>query len=236
MFPNPSTRGVTKRCRLYWLTNSALVYEPKCGESGEGGSRMVSANEYSCTQEPKLTLEILTLCPLPYILPFLSLILLIQAQFRQRRTPRWSGNGPPVLQSSPHPLLHLSQYHLFCSWRCCSGSEKIPCEAETVPQYSSPHPAPTHSSPSVNITYFAHVGAVLKAKNSPVKRKRSPSKPVLTPPPPTPPPQSLSPILLMVGTVPTAKNSPVKRKRSPSTPILTPPTHPPQSISPILLM
>jgi hypothetical protein len=31
-------RGVTKRCRLSWLTNSALVYEPKCG---------VSANECS---------------------------------------------------------------------------------------------------------------------------------------------------------------------------------------------
>ncbi len=25
-------QGVTKRCRLPWLTNSALVYEPKCGE------------------------------------------------------------------------------------------------------------------------------------------------------------------------------------------------------------
>ena len=28
-------QGVTKRCRLSWLTNSALVYEPKCG--GRGG-------------------------------------------------------------------------------------------------------------------------------------------------------------------------------------------------------
>jgi hypothetical protein len=36
-------QGVTKRCRLSWLTNSALVYEPKCG-----GSCGVSANEYSC--------------------------------------------------------------------------------------------------------------------------------------------------------------------------------------------
>jgi hypothetical protein len=27
---------VTKRCRLSWLTNSALVYESKCG--GTGGS------------------------------------------------------------------------------------------------------------------------------------------------------------------------------------------------------
>jgi hypothetical protein len=26
--------GVTKRCRLSWLTNSALVYEPKYGVSG----------------------------------------------------------------------------------------------------------------------------------------------------------------------------------------------------------
>ncbi len=33
--PNLSP-GVTKRC-LSWLTNSALVYEPKCGRSGGGG-------------------------------------------------------------------------------------------------------------------------------------------------------------------------------------------------------
>jgi hypothetical protein len=37
-------QGVIKRCRLSWLTNSALVYEPKCGRGGCG----VSANEYSC--------------------------------------------------------------------------------------------------------------------------------------------------------------------------------------------
>ncbi len=28
-------QGLTKRCRLSWLTNSALVYEPKCGGGGE---------------------------------------------------------------------------------------------------------------------------------------------------------------------------------------------------------
>ncbi len=39
-----------KRCRLSWLTNSVLVYEPKCGGRGCCG---VSANKYSCTQEPK---------------------------------------------------------------------------------------------------------------------------------------------------------------------------------------
>jgi hypothetical protein len=47
-----SDQGVTKRCRLSWLTNNALVYEPKCGGRG-GGSCGVSANEYSCTQDPK---------------------------------------------------------------------------------------------------------------------------------------------------------------------------------------
>jgi hypothetical protein len=35
-------QGVTTRCRLSWLTNIALVYEPKCGGRG------VSANENSC--------------------------------------------------------------------------------------------------------------------------------------------------------------------------------------------
>jgi hypothetical protein len=41
-------QGVTKRCRLSWLTNSALVlavYEPKCG---------VSANENSCTHGARI--------------------------------------------------------------------------------------------------------------------------------------------------------------------------------------
>jgi hypothetical protein len=37
-------------CRLSLPTNSALVYEPKCGV---GGSCGVSANEFSYTQEPK---------------------------------------------------------------------------------------------------------------------------------------------------------------------------------------
>jgi hypothetical protein len=32
---NRGLRGVTKRCRLSWLTNSALVYEPKCGGKGK---------------------------------------------------------------------------------------------------------------------------------------------------------------------------------------------------------
>jgi hypothetical protein len=57
--PNPLTKftvwggmlgcvqGITKRCRLSWLTKSSLVYEPKCGLWG--GDFGVSTNEYSCT-------------------------------------------------------------------------------------------------------------------------------------------------------------------------------------------
>jgi hypothetical protein len=47
MDPEHCLAGDTKRCRLSWLTNSALVYEPKRG-GWEGGCG-VSANEYSCT-------------------------------------------------------------------------------------------------------------------------------------------------------------------------------------------
>jgi hypothetical protein len=38
--------GVTKRCRLSWQTNSALVYEPKYGGDAVGCGD--SAKEYSC--------------------------------------------------------------------------------------------------------------------------------------------------------------------------------------------
>ncbi len=35
-------QGVTKRCRISWLTNSALVYEPKCGGGDVAGSQPMS--------------------------------------------------------------------------------------------------------------------------------------------------------------------------------------------------
>ncbi len=40
--------GVTKRCRLSWLTNSALVYESKCRRRGGGvaGSQPMSTANY----------------------------------------------------------------------------------------------------------------------------------------------------------------------------------------------
>jgi hypothetical protein len=42
------TQGVTKRCRLSWLTNRALVYDPneEGGEGGCGGSQPMSAAVY----------------------------------------------------------------------------------------------------------------------------------------------------------------------------------------------
>jgi hypothetical protein len=42
-FHLPSKQGATNRCRLSWLTNSALVYEPKCGGRGVvAGSQSLS--------------------------------------------------------------------------------------------------------------------------------------------------------------------------------------------------
>jgi hypothetical protein len=35
--PYSGRQGVTNICRLSWLTNSALVYEPKCGSGGGWG-------------------------------------------------------------------------------------------------------------------------------------------------------------------------------------------------------
>jgi hypothetical protein len=37
MYKVRCSQGITKICRLSWLTNSALVYEPKCGSGGGGG-------------------------------------------------------------------------------------------------------------------------------------------------------------------------------------------------------
>jgi hypothetical protein len=47
-------QGVTKRCRLSWLTNRRpLIWAQMRREGGSCGLAGVSANEYSCTQEPK---------------------------------------------------------------------------------------------------------------------------------------------------------------------------------------
>ncbi len=43
-------QGVAQRCRLSWLTNSALVYEPKCGEGEVAGPK----NKYSCAHVAQL--------------------------------------------------------------------------------------------------------------------------------------------------------------------------------------
>jgi hypothetical protein len=53
-------RGSQRDVVYPWLTNSALVYEPKCG--GRGGCG-VSANEYNCTHGAQINFEDLT----PYL-------------------------------------------------------------------------------------------------------------------------------------------------------------------------
>jgi hypothetical protein len=54
-------RGVTKRCRLSLMTNSALVYKPKCGV--EGGVAGVLAKEYGCPHGAQINFGDLT----PYL-------------------------------------------------------------------------------------------------------------------------------------------------------------------------
>jgi hypothetical protein len=51
-FRYSKSQEVTKICRLSWLTNSVLVYEPNAGGGGRG-SYGVPANDYICIQEPK---------------------------------------------------------------------------------------------------------------------------------------------------------------------------------------
>ncbi len=61
-------QGLIIRCHLSWLTNSALVYEPKSGGCGCG----VSVNEYSCAHGLQIKFGDLTSyltngCPVEYI-------------------------------------------------------------------------------------------------------------------------------------------------------------------------
>ncbi len=70
---------LTKRCRLswLWLTNSALVHEPKCGGRG-GGCWRVSANEYSWAHGAQINFGDLT-SSLTY--DGLLLILLVKSSY-----------------------------------------------------------------------------------------------------------------------------------------------------------
>jgi hypothetical protein len=55
--------GVTKRCRLSWLTYSVLVYEPKCGGSGGvAGSQPVSTAVHRSPNKLCRSYSILNLC------------------------------------------------------------------------------------------------------------------------------------------------------------------------------
>ncbi len=95
--------GVTKRCRLSWLTNSALVFEPKCGRGGGGCG--VSANEYSCAHRAQINLGDLT--------PHLKSTILVY-----RDGAGWGGHSllrgdrvslHPAGRPLPHPRTQLLQ-------------------------------------------------------------------------------------------------------------------------------
>ncbi len=62
-------QGVTKRCRLSWLTNSALVYEPKSGEGGGGvtGSQPMSTAVHRSPNKRWRSNSIFNLCKISYI-------------------------------------------------------------------------------------------------------------------------------------------------------------------------
>ncbi len=94
--------GFTKRCRPSWLTNSALVY---------GGSDGVSANEYSCTQEPEyinfgdLTPYLTMLCSFNFVSnPALQFVA-----------------DPHHLHADPDPWSHS----VSMSTKCGSGSGSV---------------------------------------------------------------------------------------------------------------
>ncbi len=62
-FKESEEQRVTKRCRLSWLTNSALVYEPLCGEKGGGGGCGGLAIKYNCAHGAQINFGDLT----PYL-------------------------------------------------------------------------------------------------------------------------------------------------------------------------
>jgi hypothetical protein len=78
-------RVVTRRSRPSWLTNSALVYEPKCGGGGGYG---VSANELSCAHGAYINFGDLT--------PYLTCGK-IGTNLEVRRCLRHSCPSPPLL-------------------------------------------------------------------------------------------------------------------------------------------
>jgi hypothetical protein len=55
-----TSQRVTKKCRLSWLTNRALVYEPSTNEGGVSCGCGVSANGYSCAHRGQIIFGDLT--------------------------------------------------------------------------------------------------------------------------------------------------------------------------------
>ncbi len=85
--------GVTKRCRLSWLTNSVLVYEPKCGgRGGIAGSQPISTAVHRSPNKLWRSNSIFNLWGIT---------------FRKKRLEYWPCPSPWRASSRPQ-------------WRCCS--------------------------------------------------------------------------------------------------------------------
>ncbi len=52
-----ATQGVTKRCRLSWLTNNAIVYEPKCRKGVAGEAVSTAVHMEPMNYQRKLTIK-----------------------------------------------------------------------------------------------------------------------------------------------------------------------------------
>jgi hypothetical protein len=99
------------RCRLSWLTNSALVYEPKCGWAGGCG---VSANEYSCAAVHNAHGAQINFGD---IAPYITYEITTRAELRAKGI---CGSCPVyLLEGGPHGLINF----IDTKAKCCHGKK-----------------------------------------------------------------------------------------------------------------
>jgi hypothetical protein len=97
-------QGVTKRFHLSWLTNSALVYEPKCGgREGVAGSQTMSTAVHRSTN--KLTPYITYASYDQYMWSTATTIICYDGWMCRRcwRCPVWSSGATPTSPAAATP-------------------------------------------------------------------------------------------------------------------------------------
>ncbi len=103
-------QGVTKRCRLSWLTNSALVYEPKCGgRVGVAGSQPMSTAVHRSPN--KLCRSNSIFSPLAYNLTAISQLMCFETS-----SPVWKGGYFHYFANECYTVVCSScKLHLQCA-------------------------------------------------------------------------------------------------------------------------